>query len=334
MGEKEGESRYPSARKPPKPRKIQPSSHSGRTMQQRGPRHQLLRRKRRIFLYSERAPHDPGKEHFAKALAVNGSGHSAGDACTTVTAGNCVDAEAVLRVPGGEGATVLRDATGDVGNYEALAINATDYSVGWAATSATGKDAVRWSPTGTATVLTGLKGSTFSEAVAENNLGLSIGYSDTATGDDAILWGPNGGIKAVLRDPGGKGGKEFAFALNDKGQSVGYADIAGGGTEAVLWQVGGKATNLGKLLGSDWSNTEAVGINNLGDIAGYGHYQKGTVSGTFGFLLTSSAAPGPVSAASAPELSTWAMLVVGFAGLGLAGYRGARKGEARPEGLA
>ncbi len=55
MGEKEGESRYPSARKPPKPRKIQPSSHSGRTMQQRGPRHQLLRRKRRIFLYSERA---------------------------------------------------------------------------------------------------------------------------------------------------------------------------------------------------------------------------------------------------------------------------------------
>ncbi len=90
--------------------------------------------------------------------------------------------------------------------------------------------------------------------------------------------------------------------------------------------------NLGAILGSDWTNTEAVGINNLGDIAGYGHYQNGTVSGTYGFLLTPSA--GPVSDVAAPELSTWAMLVVGFAGLGLAGYCSARKGEARREGLA
>ena len=190
-------------------------------------------------------------------------------------------------------------------------------------------------------MLTGLKGSTVSGAVAENNLGLSIGYSDTATGDDAILWGPKGVIKAVLKDPGGQGVKS-ALAMNDSGQSVGYADIAGGGKEAVLWQSSGKATNLGALLGLHWSNTEAVGINNLGDIIGYGLYQNGAVSGTFSFLLTPGAAPaasatafsaGP-SAAGAPELSTWAMLIVGFAGLGLAGYRSPRKGEARRGGLA
>ena len=184
---------------------------------------------------------DPGKMHFAQALAINGTGHSAGFACTTVSGGNCADAEAVLWGPGGK-ATVLQDVKGGVGNWEALAINASGFSVGWSKT-ATGQDAVRWSPTGTATVLQGLKGSTVSQAVAENNLGLSIGYSNTAKGDDAILWGPKGGIKAVLKDPGGQG-VEFALAINEGGQSVGYADIAGGVTEAVLWGPLGHVTNL------------------------------------------------------------------------------------------
>jgi probable HAF family extracellular repeat protein len=194
-------------------------------------------------------------------------------------------------------------------------------------------------------VLQGLKGSSFSEAVAENNHGLSIGYSDTATGDDAILWGAKGGIAAVLRDPGGQG-VEFALAINDKGQSVGYADNAGGGTEAVLWQPSGKATNLGSILGSDWSNTKAVGINDLGDTIGYGDYHAVSVSGTFSFLLTPSTSAAsaagltatgvsmPRSAAAAPEPSTWAMLVAGFAGLGFVGYRGARTRAARREILA
>ncbi len=166
----------------------------------------------------------------------------------------------------GGNATTLLDVADGVGNYEALAINKSDYTVGWDAT-ATGRDAVRWSSIGPATVLLGLKGSTVSEAIAENNVGQSLGYSGTPKGDDAILWGPKGGIAAVLKDPGGLG-VELTLAVNSKGQSVGYAEIPGGGTEAVLWQASGKATNLGRLLGSDWSNTEAVGINNVGDIVG------------------------------------------------------------------
>ena len=277
---------------------------------------------------------DPGQEHFAQALAINGSGHSAGYACTTVTAGNCKDTEAVEWAPGGK-ATVLDYADGG-SDSEALAINKSDYAVGWSTTATGGYDAVRWSSIGFATVLQGLNGSLVSLAVAENNHGQSIGYSDTQSGgDDAILWGPQGGIVAVLKDPGGVG-IEFALAINDSGRSVGYActsvsDGACVDTEAVLWQSTGKATNLGGLLGPDWTNTEALGINDLGDIIGYGDYNNGTLNGTYGFLLTPSAGAAisaiPGSAAAAPEPSTWVMLVAGFAGLGFAGYRGKREGK-------
>jgi hypothetical protein len=242
----------------------------------------------------------------------------------------------VLWAPGGK-ATVL-DNVGGGSDSKALAVNGkAAFSVGFSETPSGGSEAVRWSPIGIATVLPGIKNNTVSEAVAENYGEMSIGYSDTATGDEAILWGSDGGIAAVLKDPGGEG-VEFALAINDDGKSLGYADIEGGGTEAVLWQPSGKATNLGALLGSDWTDTEAVGINDLGDIVGYGDYQNGTVSGIYGFLLTPSDGTGVStisgSVAAAPELSAWAMLVVGFAGLGFVGYRGKRKGEARCEGLA
>jgi hypothetical protein len=65
------------------------------------------------------------------------------------------------------------------------------------------------------------------------------------------------------------------------------------------------------MLGPAWSSTTALGINDRGDIFGVGDFSDGERRG---FLLT------PV-----PELSTWAMLAIGFASLGFAGYRRARK---------
>ncbi len=67
--------------------------------------------------------------------------------------------------------------------------------------------------------------------------------------------------------------------------------------------------------GSDWSRTYATGINDRGQIVGNGTYDGQYLA----FLLT----PGAV-----PEPSTWAMLLLGFAGLGFAGYRRARAGHA------
>ncbi len=83
------------------------------------------------------------------------------------------------------------------------------------------------------------------------------------------------------------------------------------------------ATNLSAWLPA-WTDTQAVAINNLGDILGYGEYQ----GGQYGFLLKPMASAA-LFATPVPELSTWAMLIVGFAGLGLAGYRRPAKALSR-----
>jgi hypothetical protein len=63
-----------------------------------------------------------------------------------------------------------------------------------------------------------------------------------------------------------------------------------------------------------------------------------TISGAFGNTANSTTAPtnvclgaGPCGAASSvPEPSTWALMLLGFAGLGFAGYRQGRKGRIAP----
>jgi len=159
-----------------------------------------------------------------------------------------------------------------------------------------------------------------STVVAINDAGQCIGTSFTPSGGvDAVLWSPSGKA-TVLRDVG-DGGHSVALALNDVGWSVGFSFTAGG-YEAVLWSPSGKATNLGGMLGPAWTDTEAVRVNNSGDIIGYGDYH----GGFHGFLLM----PELLSALSAtpiPEPSTWAMLLAGFAGLRFAGCRRAKKGR-------
>ena len=211
--------------------------------------------------------------------------------------------------------TVLQDV-GGLGINEPFAINDAGQSVGWSH-SAGGVEAVLWSASGKAAVLQDVGSQGISIVKAINDAGQSVGYSVTTSGMDAVLWSPSGKA-TVLQDVGGRG-FSYADAINDAGWSVGGSCTASNcfgedaGEDAVLWSPSGKATDLGAVLGPAWSWTEAVGINNSGDIIGYGIYH----GGQYGFLLT-----------SVPEPSTWAMLLAGFAGLGFAGYRRAKTGHA------
>ena len=61
----------------------------------------------------------------------------------------------------------------------------------------------------------------------------------------------------------------------------------------------GRRRTSAPILGKAWSDTQAVAINNLGDIIGYGEYQ----GGHYGFLLNPIAGAA-LSATPVPELST------------------------------
>ena len=90
----------------------------------------------------------------------------------------------------------------------------------------------------------------------------------------------------------------FALSINDAGQVVGYSEFADGTVEATEWS-GGTVIDLGP--------GEAASINDAGQVAGY-----------------SEVAP-PVTV---PESSTWAMMLLGFAGLTMASYRRTKSSRA------
>ncbi len=93
-----------------------------------------------------------------------------------------------------------------------------------------------------------------------------------------------------------------ASGINDAGQVVGSSEV-GRVTYATEWS-GGSVINLGGLPGSTLSGADS--INDGGQAVG----SSGTYIG------------------AVPEPSTWAMTLLGFAGLGFAGYRQARAGRA------
>jgi probable HAF family extracellular repeat protein len=166
---------------------------------------------------------------------------------------------------------------GTLGGNASYAYGINDHTqvVGWARTDPNGtisEHAFLWSPSGGMTDL-GTLGGARSQAWDINGAGDVVGFSQTADGVTwhAFLWTAPGG----MTDLGTFGGAHSqAFAIDDHGRIVGYAYTAANTfatRAAFLWR-NGVLVNLNDLVDPNlgWALNECRGINNLGQIVGYG----------------------------------------------------------------
>jgi len=144
---------------------------------------------------------------------------------------------------------------------------------------------------------------------AINNLGEIAGFYTIGTENFGYL--DNGGVFTTVDVPGSQ--QTQLFGLNNHGIAVGdYVDAAGNMHGLIFNSFFDVFTTIDAPGGI--GTTTFNGINDLNQIVGF--YVDGN-GNTNGLLVT-----------GVPEPSTWAMLALGFTGLGFAGYRKARRNGA------
>lgn len=165
----------------------------------------------------------------------------------------------------------------------AYGINNSGVIVGWLETTGI-RRAFLWS--GTMTELGAVAGYPKTYAFAVNTAGHVVGRAtdDAESSAVAVLW--NGGVATTLGTLGGSGPQIGAYALNNTGAVVGESMTSGGQLCAFIWR-SGEMTDLNTQVDPNlgWELTRATGINDLGQVVGYG-----TKSGqTRAFLMTPDA---------------------------------------------
>jgi MYXO-CTERM domain-containing protein len=259
------------------------------------------------------APLGPAEPSFAQACCINDKGQAAGD----FLGSNGYEA---FRTPSGRAMDPNLDDLGSLAGRKTMAfgINNSGQVVGYSQLQ--GQDhAYRTLPNqaiNPATDDLGTLGGQNSKAYGINELGQVVGGAQDANGNaHAFRTAPNQPINAKTDDLGVLPGYELsvAAAINNLGQVVGGCD------ETAFTPIGSYPTaqeepfiygngvmkDLNGLIdpNSGWRLVDAQGINDLGQIVGYGYYKGGMQEA---YLLT------PV-----PEPAVVALLVLG----GLAALR-------------
>lgn len=202
------------------------------------------------------------------------------------------------------------NASGQVAAYDGLGMGQSATNAGFIWTNGT-KQA------------TGTLGGTNSTIYSINNTGQVVGTSEISGGYYTHAFLYSSGTRSDL---GTLGTTSQANQINNNGQIVGFSDGVfddGNSTHAVLWTVNadGSASmiDLNSLVaGSGWVLSEATGINDNGQIVGWGMVGEGFDAQMHAFLLSDQAAPVPLPPA---------MYMFGSALVGLAGLRRRFKGS-------
>jgi probable HAF family extracellular repeat protein len=106
-----------------------------------------------------------------------------------------------------------------------------------------------------------------------NDRGDITGNVYTPIGRRAVIW-PFGGTGALLPLLPGTVTSE-AYAINARGDIVGYTADTGGAARAAFWPAGGTVVDIGTLPGGAYS--QAFGVNDIGEVVGTfsaGHDQR------------------------------------------------------------
>ena len=209
------------------------------------------------------------------------------------------------------GGTMIDLATLGGSSSYATGISANgQYIVGYSGTSANQNHAFLYSTASQSMSDLGTLGGSASYALAVNNSGHVVGYSTTVSSSDSHAFLYNGTTMEDLGDPNNLG--SYATAINSSDIVVGYYAVAGGGTLAFV-DSGGTLAALNSLLtaNSGWNLEAATGINDSGDIVGYGTNPNGQIEA---FELT------PV-----PEPATLVLFALGGLGLMLRKRGGSRE---------
>ena len=148
-----------------------------------------------------------------------------------------------------------------------------------------------------------------SQATGVNDDGWVVGfYQPTSTTFTGFL--DKSGVISSITFPGSVSTQ--ALGVNDLGEIVGDYTLANGDMLGFL-DNGGVFSTINPPGGGSTPAVTVNGINDLGHIVGF--YTNATTDTVDGFVGT------PV-----PEPSTWAMMLLGFAGLGFLAYRKVRTG--------
>lgn len=110
-----------------------------------------------------------------------------------------------------------------------------------------------------------------SNATCINNVGQIAGFSNPVSNTyHAFLWS-NGSMQDLGALPSSNSSYSLALGINNLAQVVGYSDPSGKGSYlATLWRSGAVIDLNSFVLGTGWLLQKATGINDKGQIVGYG----------------------------------------------------------------